>query len=129
MLAPTSAIDRALSDLTLRELLSDCVGRRSASVARALTEKLNRPVTQSMLNSFTRRDSERARFPAAWVAAFCEVTRDDRLARFVMGPRLAALVQLGEALLELGEIDPKARRLAARLKRAGRRRKKGRGRR
>jgi hypothetical protein len=42
---------------------------------------------------------QRARFPAAFIEAFCEVIGDDTLQRHVMGARLRGIVELREQQL------------------------------
>jgi hypothetical protein len=49
-----------------------------------------------MLDDFAAPSKDGARFPAAWVVAFCEVTGDDSLQRFLLGPRLSRLIEIGE---------------------------------
>ncbi len=49
-----------------------------------------------MLNAFAAQSNETARFPAALIIPLCDITGDDRLQRFVMGPRLRKLVEFAE---------------------------------
>jgi hypothetical protein len=82
-----------------------------------MTLALGRTVTGSMLADFTRNASKKrqVRFPAAWVSAFCEATGDDELARFIMGPRLRELVELGERVSSMAWVLEKIRGLLERL--------------
>lgn len=56
-------------------------------------------MTASMINDFTVRNGAGARFPAAYVDAFCEVTGDDRIRTFLLSPRLQAVTNLGSHVL------------------------------
>jgi len=87
----------------VRDLLTKAIrrsGKNAAEVAQEMTKRLGRPITESMLYELTRntaRDQPReVRLLATWVPAFCEVTGDDRLQRWLAGPRLCDLVELGE---------------------------------
>jgi len=90
--------------------------KRRREVAQEMSELLGQSVTESKLYEFTRtfnkepresgeilkKERGEVRFPAAWVCAFCEATGCDELARFVMGPRLRELVELGERVSNMG---------------------------
>jgi hypothetical protein len=87
------------SDLTLRALLSDVMascGKDRKQIASELSQKIGRVITVSILNDYTRTTKIGARFPAAYVRGFCEVTGDDALQRFFLGSHLRAVVELGE---------------------------------
>jgi len=87
------------SDLALRRLLSDVMGacpKDRQRIAAELSQSIGRPITLSILNDYTATTKTAARFPAAYVRAFCEVTGDDSLQRFILGPRLLALIEIGE---------------------------------
>jgi hypothetical protein len=121
-------IEHAAQDKAVRRTVKASIrnsGKDIGQIAKEMRLRLRQAVTGHMLYGYTRKDDERPRFPAAFVDGFSEVTGDDQLARIVMGPRLVGLVRLGEALIELGEVDPKAARLVRRLSR-NRSRKKGR---
>ncbi len=83
----------------LSEVLARC-GRKRPEVARAMTERLGVSITVSKLNDYTATTKMGARFPASYVAAFCEATGDDRLLRFLLDPRLQAVIDLGKHTLE-----------------------------
>jgi len=73
-------------------------------------------VTENMLSDWASPSKKGLRFPASLIGAFCEATRCDELARFVMGPRLRELVEVGERVCSmgrtLGEIEDRVARLA-----------------
>ncbi len=58
--------------------------------------KVGRNITASMLNDYTANTKNTARFPAAYVRGFCEVTGDDSLQRLLLGDRLRDLAEIGE---------------------------------
>jgi hypothetical protein len=106
-------------DEELRRLLGEAFDRsrkHRREVAQEMKELLGQPVTETMLYEFTRtftkqrcesvgtvkKERGEVRFPATWVSAFCEVTGSDELARFVMGPRLRELLELGERVSSMG---------------------------
>jgi hypothetical protein len=49
-----------------------------------------------MLDDFTAPSKGGARFPAAWVAAFCEATGDRRLQRLLVDPEIDAALKVIE---------------------------------
>ena len=117
----------------LRDLLSQAIrhsGKNAAEVAQEMTKRLGRPVTESMVYELTRnsdRDQPReVRLLATWVPAFCEVTGDDRLQRWLAGPRLCDLVELGEQVSSMEWVLRKMQDELATLA-TRRRHKKGKG--
>jgi len=82
-------------------------GKSHEQVAAELSVALGHKVSARMLYRFTA-PSEQASFPAAWVAAFCEVTGDDALKRLILGPQLCELLELGERAAAI--LDDRARR-------------------
>lgn len=99
---------RAESDLALRELLSavmeacskreECPKDRK-QIAAELSQRvgrIDRPITPSILFDYTGRTKTGARFPAAYVKAFCDVTGDDRLQRFILGQRFEDGIAISE---------------------------------
>jgi hypothetical protein len=92
------------SDGQLRRLITqvirDCPKKRVV-LAEEMTKLLDFSVTTHMLNDFTCEGKKRSRFPAAFIAAFCEATSDDRLQRFAAGKRLAKMIRLGENVAEM----------------------------
>ena len=91
---PVKAIRRLVDAAIL------CSGMSRDQIADELTKQVGEPVTSMMLFGWTSESKKRIRFPAGFVLAFCEITGDDQLQRFVMGPRLRRLLSLGEAEVE-----------------------------
>lgn len=86
-------------DAALRRLLSDILtdgSEKRNEIAEKLSARAGRRISCSMLNAFAAPSNETARFPAALIVHLCEITGDDRLQRFVMGPRLLRLVEFAE---------------------------------
>jgi hypothetical protein len=86
-------------DAALRRILSDILTESSEKrhdIAEKLSARAGRRISCSMLNAFAAPSNETARFPAALIVHLCEITGDDRLQRFVMGPRLLRLVEFAE---------------------------------
>jgi hypothetical protein len=86
-------------DAALRHLLSDIFTSFSVKryqLAEELSNRAGRRISCSMLNAFAAPSNETARFPAALIVHLCDITGDDRLQRFVMGPRLRKLVEFAE---------------------------------
>lgn len=106
--APTQSRWAATSyDATVRELLAKVIRRCAKSreqIADEMSNLVGRQITVAMLNGYTAPSKEPARFPAAFVCAFCEATGDDRLQRLVLGPRLSKLLEFGELQLAAGEL-------------------------
>lgn len=95
----TTGTNAQHSDLALRRLLSDVMGVCAMDrrlIAAELSQRVDRPITLSILNDYTATTKTAARFPAAYVRAFCEVTGNDSLQRFLLGHRLMALIEIGE---------------------------------
>ena len=64
------------SDLGFRQLLSKVIAGSTKSreqIASELSQRVGRLVTVPNLNDYTRTTKTSARFPAAYVKAFCEV--------------------------------------------------------
>jgi len=92
---------QAGSEKAIRGLVNAAISRcpkKREQIAAELAEHLQQHITLHMLNTFTSEAKKTARFPAAFVAAFCEVTGDDQLQRFIMGHRLSDLLNLGEVV-------------------------------
>src|SRR5947209_650534 len=86
-------------DLSVRHLISAAIeksGKERRQIALEMEDILGQHVTFRMLNDFSAECKKAARFPAAWVDAFCRVTGDDRLGRFIIGERLRSLVAFAE---------------------------------
>jgi hypothetical protein len=104
--------DPASHDGVIRQLLVDAIRRSPKSreeIVEEMTRMLGRKITTSMLNACTAPGRECSRFPACWVWSFCKVLGDDHLQRFLLGPELLSMLQLGEAdahLLERNREQP-----------------------
>jgi hypothetical protein len=87
------------SDAALRRLLSDIFsafsGKR-AQLAEELSARAGRRISCSMLNAYCSLTGETARFPVALILPLAQITGDDRLQRYVMGPHLRRLVEFAE---------------------------------
>jgi len=115
-------------DFSLRQVLRDSIRRSRkdrAQIAEEMKHTLGLKVSKAMLDNYTADHDTKGKFPAFFIDGFCRAVGDDALQRLVMGPRLAGLVRLGEALLAVAEFDPKAARLARRLQRRPRTPRKG----
>ena len=91
------------ADMDLRILLSTVLaecGKPRDEVAARMTKALGRPINASILNDYTVRNGAGARFPAAYVSAFCEATGDDRIRKFLLSPRMQAVINLGRNTLD-----------------------------
>jgi hypothetical protein len=116
----------------LQRLMTDAITRSrktAPEVAEEMTDRLGRPVTGSMIYELTRNGEpgREVRLPATWVDAFCQVTGDDRLQRWLAGPRLRELAELGERVCAVDSILGKMLEAVGKLKgetRQGRKRAK-----
>jgi hypothetical protein len=96
----TGAANQLNSDRALRDLIADIIRqspKKRPQLAEELSEALGQHITSFMLDCFTA--TGKSRFPAIFIQAFSDITGDDRLQRFVMGPRLRRLVEFAEAEL------------------------------
>lgn len=97
----SDAQDRKVRDVLKRAIAVS--GKSRPQIAEELTARLQRrpSVTHHMLNDFIGLSDEKwtARFPAAWVPAFCEVTGSEELLFMLLTPRIRALMELGECEL------------------------------
>jgi hypothetical protein len=112
----------------LRGLLTKAIkwsGKTAPEVAKEMAKRLGRPITESMMYEFTRNGDpgREVRLPATWVPAFCEITGDDRLQRFLAGPHLRDLIQVGEQVDTLDSILGRMLEAVAKLKDRGRKEK------
>ena len=88
----------------VRRLMTEAMthSRKPApEIAKEMSERLRgRPITASMIYELTRNGGQgqprEVRLPVTWVPAFCEVTGDDRLQRWLAGPRLGVFIEFGE---------------------------------
>jgi hypothetical protein len=90
------------SDVAFRRLLSDVMTRCPKSrqqIADELSVRCGRTISPSILNDYTATTKSGARFPAVSLRDFCDLTGDDSPQRFLLSPRLLALIELGESIL------------------------------
>ncbi len=83
--------------------------QNAKAVAKGMTDRLGgRPITGSMIYELTRNGGQgqprEVRLPVTWVAAFCEITGDDRLQRWLAGPRLGVFIEFGERMSNAVEL-------------------------
>jgi|GEM_PF-1534570 hypothetical protein len=84
-------------DSELRELLAALIKRCSksrAQIAEQMSVHAGQPISKRMLDDWTAESKKAARFPAAFIEAFCEAVGNDDLQCFVMGERLRTIVEL-----------------------------------
>jgi hypothetical protein len=71
-------------------------------IAEQLSLKVGRienPITESILSDYCTTTRTGARFPAAYIPAFCEVVGDDRPRQFLLGSLSRTLLDLGKQAL------------------------------
>jgi hypothetical protein len=86
-------------DWALRRLIAAEIKRsdkKRPQIALEMAALIGVPVTEHMLNDFTSKSKSGARFPAAFVKAFCEVVGSSSLQRFLDDEAALALIQVGE---------------------------------
>ena len=84
-----------LQDSDLRTLLSKLIRqspKKRLQIAEEMTERTGQKISEDMLNDWTSECHKAARFPAAFIMAFCEVMDSDVLQRHVMGARLRGII-------------------------------------
>ncbi len=94
---------RPVADEILRALLTKAIKRSPKSrvqIAEAVSLHSGHAISKRMLDDWTAESKKRARLPAAFIEALCEVLADDSLQRAIMGKRLCQLVRLGEMEVE-----------------------------
>jgi hypothetical protein len=108
-------------DAAIRECLVAAI-RTSKKSREQITDEMSsifeQRISVRMLNDYTATaESKRAaRFPAAWVPAFCEVTGDDLLRRLLLCPRLRKLIEIAEGELETHKARRRKRELCEQLR-------------
>lgn len=106
------------TDLAFRRLLSDVLSgckKSREEIASELSIRVGRPITVSILNDYTATTKTAARFPAAYIADICEVTKNDELRLFGLDQRHRDLIAIGEAEVSLTQTIAAKRAVAARL--------------
>lgn len=100
---------------TLSKVLHNiCKRKNREQVCRELTARLGRPISVAMLNDFTRPSKRGARFPAAWIPAFCEVTEDESLLHLIAGDGFGGAERMAHSR-QLRTLAKVARGLAGQL--------------
>jgi hypothetical protein len=84
----------------ITRVIHNCPKKRVV-LAEEMSKLLGFTVTVHMLNDFTCQGKKQSRFPAAFIAAFCEATSDDSLHRFAAGERLSKMIRIGEDVAEM----------------------------
>jgi hypothetical protein len=93
-------------DLALRQLLSLVISTCSksrAEIAAEMSTILGVEIKPSALNLWTAPSRPESRFPCIFADAFCRATGDDRLQRFLLGPRLCGLLEVGESVIRVSQ--------------------------
>lgn len=87
------------NDLAIREAIKKAIrasGKSRQQIASELAARLGRSVTVRMLDDFTAPSKERSRFPASWIAAFCDITSNRALQRLLVDPEIDAALKVIE---------------------------------
>ncbi len=105
----------------VRRLMTDAITRSrktAPEVAEEMSMRLGRPITGSMIYELTRNGElgREVRLLATWVPAFCEITGDDRLQRWLAGSRLRELAELGERVCAVDSILGEVLKAVSKLK-------------
>lgn len=91
---------RSLPDEALRNLVTRIIkdsGMSRTEIAEELSLRVGQPISKRMLDDWTAESKKRARLPACYVQALCEITNDSRLQRHLLSERLRELLCLGES--------------------------------
>jgi|SRR5450759_1200972 len=86
-------------DSALRQLLTDAIKhseKKRLQIAAEMAPLVGVPVTQYMLDDFTSVRHRAARFPAAFIRAFCEVVGSKSLYRLLVDEETLALIEVGK---------------------------------
>jgi hypothetical protein len=105
-------------DTALRQLLKRMVARcpkSRAEIAKEMKAGTGREISEWMLDDWICPSKKPARFPAAFIQAFCEVVGDDALQSHVMSNRLRELVELGERVSSMAGLVREVQERVARL--------------
>ena len=86
-------------DSALRQLLAEAIkksGKKRPEIAAGMSPLVGVRVSSSMLNDFTSQKKTAARFPAAFVKAFCVVVGSSSIQTLLYDEQTVALMALGE---------------------------------
>jgi hypothetical protein len=115
-------------DAALRQLLAEAIrqsGKKRPQIAEEMSPFVGVTVTQHMLNDFTAQKKSAARFPAAFIRAFCQVVGSSAPQRFLCDEEALTLIKLGEHVRECKPILTQIGALVDRLAMAQTSAKKG----
>ena len=90
-------------DSALRQLLAEAIkqsGKKRPQIGEEMSPLVGVQVTEHMLNDFTAQKKSAARFPAAFVKAFCQVVGSPSPQRFLCDEEALTLIKLGERVRE-----------------------------
>lgn len=122
-------LDASLNlDLAVRKALSAAIrncGKSRPQIAEDMSRLMGQGISVAILDAFTAESKPAHRFPAAWLAAFCVVTRDTRVLATIVehaGGKLvtseeAMLIELARNYLAKKEATEKLESLEGRLRR------------
>jgi hypothetical protein len=110
------------ADQDIRRALSAAIRNCPKSrevIAEELSVAIGNPLKTRSLDNYTAESRTDYRFPAAWVAPFCEIVNDNSILWMVLGPRLTRILRLGEQQIEahktttdlLAELTPEGSRM------------------
>lgn len=105
-------------DTMIRKIVSEVMHHSTksrAQIADEMSQLVHVAVTAHMLNGYAAPSKSGARFPAAFVNAFCEVTGDDRLQRLLLSPALRNKVEIVERELNAAQEKHRAQQLREQL--------------
>src|SRR5579863_5019316 len=75
-------------DAQVRAILKRVSKNRRESIRRLMSDLLGREITLHVFNQWCAEGRRAARFPLAYIDAFCRASGDDSLRLFVLGPEL-----------------------------------------
>jgi hypothetical protein len=105
--APVSGAPAAVLDdpeTRLRSALAVAIKlspRSRQEIAEAMEKALGRPITLSILNSWTSRTKKRVKFPAAWVRTFSDAAMNDTLQLALLSPEHRTRLEIKKDLESL----------------------------
>jgi hypothetical protein len=109
---------RTSHDATIRKIVSEVMHHSTksrAQIADELSQLVDVEVTANMLNGYAAPSKTGVRFPAAFINAFCQVTGDDRLQRFLLSPVLRKKIEIVERELTAAQEKHQAQLLREQL--------------
>jgi len=109
---------RTNHDATIRKIVSEVMHHSTksrAQIADEMSQLVQIEITANMLNGYAAPSKSGVRFPAAFINAFCQVTGDDRLQRFLLSPVLRKKIEIVERELTADQEKRKAQLLREQL--------------